>query len=75
MDAIKEAMIRYEDQNGPSYTAGEQLNGAMIFGTADELIAAISGPPQHDAHLRPWHWRNYCIHTYGFTPDYSRRAS
>lgn len=69
--AIRMRIMR-SHQIGRAMTA-ETLNGTMIFGTADELIAAMFGPPQHDAHLKPWRWHNFCRDIYGFTPDYSRK--
>ena len=46
----------------------QTLNGAMVFDTADAMIAAMFGPPQHDRLLTPYRWRKFCLDTYGFDP-------
>jgi len=44
----------------------------LICNSVDELMTALLGPAQHDAHMKKWRWHVYCRDTYGFTP---KRAS
>lgn len=44
----------------------EQINGAILFDNAQDMLTAMFGPSQHDAHAIRWHiWLKDMARTHG----------
>ena len=48
----------------------EPLNGALLFNSADDMLAAMFGAPQHDHHVKT---RGCYLRTRDVLADYERR--